>query len=727
MAGGVARAHRGGQPQRPGADCGDRTPGPAMRANWPTWSSTSSTTRRAICWRSATTSASAAGRRASTTCWRPKRACASFVAIAQGQLPQEQLVRAGPPADDQRRRAGAAVLERLDVRVPDAAAGHADLREHAARPDLPGGGASGRSSTAGSAACPGASRSRATTRSTSTSTTSTARSACPAWASSAAWPTTWSSRPMPSALALMVAPEAACQNLQRLAAEGLARATTDSTKRSTTRRRGCRAGRPAPSIRSFMAHHQGMSLLSLAYLLLDRPMQRRFEADPLFQATDLVAAGARAQGRRVLIRTRPKFADMRATADEPETPVRVFTDPDTPMPEVHLLSNGRYHVMVTNAGGGYSRWKDLAVTRWREDATRDGWGTFCYLRDVDERRVLVDRVSADAQTRRTATRRSSRRRGPSSAAATAIRHAHRDRRLARGRHRAAPGPHHQSRSDAGGRSRSPATRRWCSPRRRGRAASGVQQPVRADRDRPRAAGDPLHAPAALGRRAVAVDVSPDGRAQGATVGEASYETDRALHRPRATPLPTRAAMDERRPLSDSAGLGARSDRRDPPVGSRCEPDETVHDRHRLRRWRDARGCLGLVEKYQDPRLADRVFDLAWTHSQVVLRQLNATEADAQLYGRLAGSVIYANPRLRANASVLLKNRRGQSGLWGYGISGDLPIVLLRIGDLREHRAGAPARAGACLLAPEGAGRRSGDLERGSTPATARCCRTRSWA
>jgi len=94
--------------------------------------------------------------------------------------------------------------------------------------------------------------------------------------------------------------------------------------------------------------------------------------------------------------------------------------------------------------------------------------------------------------------------------------------------------------------------------------------------------------------------------------------------------------------------------------------------------RDA--CLGFVEKYQDRRLADRAFDLAWTHGRVVLRQLNATEADAQLYAHLAAPVIYANSSLRADASVLGKNRRGQSGLWGYSISGDLPIVLLRIGD-----------------------------------------------
>ena len=91
--------------------------------------------------------------------------------------------------------------------------------------------------------------------------------------------------------------------------------------------------------------------------------------------------------------------------------------------------------------------------------------------------------------------------------------------------------------------------------------------------------------------------------------------------------------------------------------------------------RDA--AVSLVGKYQDRRLADRVFDLAWTHSDIFLRQINATEADAQLYGSLAGSVIYANSTLRADASVIIRNHRGQSGLWGYAISGDLPIVLLQ--------------------------------------------------
>src|SRR5207248_1350994 len=91
----------------------------------------------------------------------------------------------------------------------------------------------------------------------------------------------------------------------------------------------------------------------------------------------------------------------------------------------------------------------------------------------------------------------------------------------------------------------------------------------------------------------------------------------------------------------------------------------------------------LVEKYQHFRMADRARDLAWTHSQVILRHLNATEAEAQLYARLAGAIIYADPARRATSGILLENRRGQSALWTYGISGDTPLVLLRVTNLEK--------------------------------------------
>ena len=92
------------------------------------------------------------------------------------------------------------------------------------------------------------------------------------------------------------------------------------------------------------------------------------------------------------------------------------------------------------------------------------------------------------------------------------------------------------------------------------------------------------------------------------------------------------------------------------------------------------GCNLLIDKYQEKHLFNRVLELAWTHSQVNLRQINASESDAQLYSRLAGSIIYSNQLLRADPSVIIKNRKGQSGLWGYSISGDIPIVLVQIED-----------------------------------------------
>jgi len=116
-----------------------------------------------------------------------------------------------------------------------------------------------------------------------------------------------------------------------------------------------------------------MSFLSLAHLLLGRPMQKRFESEPLFQATMLLLQERVPKATAFYAHT-TELAELHAASNGAETSVRVSSSPDAPNPEVQLLSNGRYHVMITSAGGGYSRWKDLAVTRWREDSTRDNWG-----------------------------------------------------------------------------------------------------------------------------------------------------------------------------------------------------------------------------------------------------------------------------------------------------------------------------------------------------------------
>lgn len=158
--------------------------------------------------------------------------------------------------------------------------------------------------------------------------------------------------PYASFLALMVAPAEACSNLERLASEkmvgkfGLYEAIDFTLSRMPR-------GQSGVIVKSFMAHHQGMSFLALAYHLLDRPMQKRFESDTFFQATILLLQ-ERIPKVTPFYSYTAGFSEIQKISSNQEMPVRVIKTPDTPIPEVHLLSNGRYNVMVTNAGGGYS-------------------------------------------------------------------------------------------------------------------------------------------------------------------------------------------------------------------------------------------------------------------------------------------------------------------------------------------------------------------------------------
>ena len=187
--------------------------------------------------------------------------------------------------------------------------------------------------------------------------------------------------PYASALALMVKPREACRNLELLAKDGYRGAYGFYEAVDFTPAR-LPLGKSSVTVRNYMVHHQGMALLSIAHVLLNSPMQRRFLSDPYFKATDLLLHERLPDAAAVLQPHPPEVSAARKPHAEQEAMMRVFKTPDTPLPQPHLLSNGRYHVMATNAGGGYSRWKGLAVTRWREDATRDCWGSFCYLRDV---------------------------------------------------------------------------------------------------------------------------------------------------------------------------------------------------------------------------------------------------------------------------------------------------------------------------------------------------------
>ncbi len=480
--------------------------------------------------------------------------------------------------------------------------------------------------------------------------------------------------PYASALALMVAPEESCRNLQKLAAKGFVGKFGFYEAIDYTAARIPR-GQDHAIVKSFMVHHQGMAFLSLSYLLFNQPMQKRFESDPSFQATTLLLQERIPKASAFHTQTAESLEPHRKTNGD-EAPVRFFSSPNTSVPEVQLLSNGRYHVMLTNAGGGYSRWKDIAVTRWHEDSTRDNWGTFCYIRDLSTGQFWSNAHQPTLKN-------------PDSYEAIFS-----EARVEFRRHDHDFDTHTEivvSSEDDIELRRVRITNK--SHARKQIDVTSYAEVVLADQahDSLHPAFSNLFVQTEIIEKTQAILCNRRPRSPNEQVpwmfhlmsihgqeSEISYETDRMQFIGRGNSLSDPQAMHTRT-LSGSHGSVL-----DPIVAIRhkitLEPGESVTVNIVSGIAENREGCLSLVEKHHDRNLADRVFDIAWTHSQVVLRQLNATESDGQLYARLANSVIYANSSLRADASVLIKNRRGQPDLWGYAISGDLPIVLLQIQD-----------------------------------------------
>lgn len=506
--------------------------------------------------------------------------------------------------------------------------------------------------------------------------------------------------PYASALALTALPLEACRNLQGLAESGFLGSygfyeAIDYTPSRVPR------GKNHALVRTYMAHHQGMSLLAFGYALLDRPMQRRFLSDPLVRATKLLLQErVSKQGAMLHPHAAEVTAAARPAAAEPGAIMRIFTHPNTVIPEVHLLSNGRYHVMATHAGGGYSRWHDLAVTRWREDATIDGWGTFIYLRDRDTGRYWS-----------TAYQPTLRKADHYEAIFVQARAEYRRRDEAIETHTEVS----VSAEDDVEIRRVTLTNQ--SSRQRHIEVTSYAEVVLA----------PLNADLAhrvFSNLFVQTEILPDRQAilctrrprmpdermpwmfhlfaaPGVHSDKLSYETDRArfIGRGRTTANPlVLENNDNLTPASKgpdmrgSKGISQRLSNTegpvlDPIVAIRrtltLSPDEsaTVQIISGIAATREA--ALVLLEKYCDGHFVERAFEMAWFRSQEVLHQINATEADAQVFGRLASFLIYSHVLHRAAPSVIARNQLGQSGLWRFAISGDLPIVLLQIGDLNR--------------------------------------------
>lgn len=430
-------------------------------------------------------------------------------------------------------------------------------------------------------------------------------------------------------------------------------------------------------IRSFMAHHQGMSLLALANLLAPKKITERFHRDRRVQAAELLLQ-ERIPPRPKIIKN-PAFARVHAPFTRPVSgALREYPGADTPAPEVCVLSNGAFMTMVTNSGSGFSRYEGLAVSRWREDPVLDNWGSYMYIRDVtrdmvwspafqpcrvpsSEQRVQfsLDRATFmrvddslqtsleicvspewNAEVRRltlTNTGNEARIIEVTTFLELALAHTNAD-------------DAHPAFSKLFIKTEYEEDARCLLARRR---------PRREDEK-------PLWAAHAL-------------MSTGRTLGPVEYETDRS------------GFIGRGHTLSQPQGIRSRLRGT---VGSVADPAFIMRRRLSIEPGKQVQlfavtavagtkeEVMDIVSRFSGDLVVERTFQLAWNRSQIELRHLHMTADDAMAFQTFAGRVLYTPPLRQERKLSITANVKGQSGLWAYGVSGDVPMILVRI----ENRA-----------------------------------------
>ncbi len=445
-------------------------------------------------------------------------------------------------------------------------------------------------------------------------------------------------------------------------------------------------------VRSYMAHHQGMILLSLINYLHDGVMVSRFHSDPRVQSVELL-----------LQEKVPTDVPVEPAHPEDSKAVRrvqgqITTQPwnvtvKAPLPQVHYLSNGRYGVLLTSAGSGFSRWQETDLTRWRADTTLDNWGTWIYAQDLDSgdlwsatyQPTAVAPASQSAQfyAHMAEFRRSDHGLDLSMQVVVApdddveirrvslTNHSDRVRRLALtsyGEVILAPQAADQ---------RHPAFNKMFIESEylpetntllfRRRLRSGTEEPIYLAHS---LAAQPGH----VGHNAEITSAYETDRAQFLGRGQ----TLRSVH-PRPQTISLFLAKTER-----SQTLCSTLD----PIMSigqdlELEPHETTQVTFITLVAKSRQEALALCRRYQTSRAINQAFDQARSRAEAELRQLGLAATDLERIQQLLSALVYPHAALRADPVVLAANRKGQSGLWGWGISGDYPILLVRINNSEE--------------------------------------------
>lgn len=484
--------------------------------------------------------------------------------------------------------------------------------------------------------------------------------------------------PYSTALALAFLPKAATSNLKRLADIALGRwGFYDAVDYTPSR---LRRNHTENVVRNYMAHHQGMSLLAIANVTDDQLVSRWFHAHPLVRANELLLQ------ERVPIQVRTEVPNSdevhfsSASREETTLVSRQITGVHSGTPRILLLSNGQFSSLLTHTGGSYSRYRDQQVTRWRPDSTRDCWGSFLYLHDKDSgavwsttyqpTRIQPDRYEVLFSVDKGEVHR---RQGDIETVMELV---------------VSP--------DQNAEVRQLRITNHGTTRRRIEVTSYVEVVLASQ------AADIAH-PAfqklfveteyiaedatLIARRrprdsqqhpAYAIHTLALPSAHGGTV---DYESSREKFLGRGRTAESPLAMDLEK-LSQTTGAVL-----DAVFSLRCvltiNPTEsvTLGLTTAVADTRDQ--ALALADLFHDLRGVQRAFELAWAFTQIELRHVNISARDVHLFQQLGGHLLYPDASLRGDSTRIAANHLGQNALWRFGISGDVPILLLRIMDIAE--------------------------------------------
>lgn len=430
-------------------------------------------------------------------------------------------------------------------------------------------------------------------------------------------------------------------------------------------------------IRSFMAHHQGMSLLTLANVLLPKKIYERFHRDKQIQAAELLLQERMPKQPKLIQhpamnRAHKSFEKMSQNV----TPIREFVSPHSKIPAVNILSNGTFTTVVSNSGSGYSQYKDVLVSRWREDPVMDPWGSFIYIRDISKNAVWSPSYQPghiDSQ----------------------------EQRVQFGLDRAVFIRNDGEIKTTMEISVSP---EWNAEVRRISLLnnSGETKVLEVTTFVELALSQPIAdaAHTAFSKLFIRTDFDPEsecliasrrprevkGRTlwsahsliiNGDTLGSIEFETDRSSFIGRgyslAEPQGIRSRLrGQTGSVADPAFIMRRRISIDPGEQVQLIAITTAAD--------TCDEAIDIVRTFKVEQSVDRTFQMAWNRVQIELHNLQLSSKEGVEFQELAEHILYRSPLRKEQGDSIRMNAKGQSSLWSFGMSGDRPIVLIRIAD-----------------------------------------------